>query len=146
MFPFLKVHSQMAIPWPKPRAGKPFKFCWSTATHTPVCTIHGCFYATRVESSQREQFLPWSQEYFPCDPLQILSTSERQPHFSDLSNAQTHFIYLTEREREREGTSRRSGRQRERKKKAPRWTGSPMWGSTLGPQGHDLSWRQMCNW
>jgi len=31
------------------------------------------------------------------------------------------------------------GKQRERERQAPRWAGSPTWGSIPGPWDHDLS-------
>ena len=55
------------------------------------------------------------------------------------------FIYLTEKEREIESTSGRSGRRREREKQAPRWAGSQMQGLNLGPWDHDLSQGQTLN-
>ena len=55
------------------------------------------------------------------------------------------YLFIWQREREREITSRQRSRQREKGKQAPRWAGSPMRGSILGSQDHDLSWRQKLN-
>ena len=51
------------------------------------------------------------------------------------------FICLFERERKRE----REQGQRERKQQTALWAGSPMWGSTLRLQAHNLNQRQTLN-
>ena len=53
------------------------------------------------------------------------------------------FIYLTERETQRESEHKQG--KWERENQASRWAGSLMWGSIPEPWDHDLSWRQTLN-
>ena len=76
--------------------------------------------------------------------LNHLKSKEGIPSF-EVTFFKKEFIYLFDTERPRESTSRQRGGQREKKKWAPRWAGSPTWGLIPGPRDHDLSWRQKLN-
>ena len=67
--------------------------------------------------------------------------------FSSLDIIWSHllFIYLREREREKDSTDREFGEEAEGEAGSPRWAGSLIWGWIRGPGDCDLSPRQTLN-